>query len=442
MSEDEEKKFFDVSRPNHTAPDATGKPVIVGHHPQMPDPMIIEETDGVMIPVSVGPKTQPQVADAQPAQPQNMPALGDVSAPHQNNPSLAPVAAVSAMDFGSNTIASDKAQAAEPIGLAPTTTAGMTANNNMPAPNNIPQNTPQTTTEPILSPPASSTLLADDQSAQLPPGTIVSREQDPVPPNDPLDVPAGHASYKNKPRAWVWALLALVVMASIYAGLDAKTDIMPFHIFSHSSVTPSQTSATVTTPPATPTPQPTKPSGYDDYQPVGTTIVFSYPTKWGTPTTTKDSGYSKRGASQKSDGTHAYIVNFSKNKDVQIAITSSKYLPTSRTAMYYDFLQWCKGTNDGKIYKSTLSFTTSGGIDTPGTVICNTGPLTDATKITDFMIVQQKTKDVDGKTLGNVYSVNLRNASDLSVLRAKDATMANSKEVEKLIDSLSAAPAQ
>jgi hypothetical protein len=33
-------KVFDVSRPSKTAPDATSKPVIVGHHPMMADPMV------------------------------------------------------------------------------------------------------------------------------------------------------------------------------------------------------------------------------------------------------------------------------------------------------------------------------------------------------------------------------------------------------------------
>jgi hypothetical protein len=33
-------KVFDVSRPSSTAPDPTSKPVIVGHHPMMADPMV------------------------------------------------------------------------------------------------------------------------------------------------------------------------------------------------------------------------------------------------------------------------------------------------------------------------------------------------------------------------------------------------------------------
>src|SRR3954465_4952486 len=33
-------KVFDVSRPSQTGPDATSKPIIVGHHPMMSDPMV------------------------------------------------------------------------------------------------------------------------------------------------------------------------------------------------------------------------------------------------------------------------------------------------------------------------------------------------------------------------------------------------------------------
>src|SRR4051812_36724999 len=35
---------FDVSKPHKTQPSATSRPIIVGHHPQVSDPMVKEET--------------------------------------------------------------------------------------------------------------------------------------------------------------------------------------------------------------------------------------------------------------------------------------------------------------------------------------------------------------------------------------------------------------
>src|SRR3989344_1935707 len=37
-----DNRVFDVSRPHHTKPDPTGRPVIIGHHPEMVDPMVRE----------------------------------------------------------------------------------------------------------------------------------------------------------------------------------------------------------------------------------------------------------------------------------------------------------------------------------------------------------------------------------------------------------------
>src|SRR5262249_11366538 len=116
----------------------------------------------------------------------------------------------------------------------------------------------------------------------------------------------------------------------------------------------------------------------------------AYPTAWGAPAVTTDPGYSQRSSTAKSDGTYAYIVNFATNKDVQMAFTSAKYLPATRTSLYYDYLQWCTGTNDAKVYKSLMHFTTSAGVDTPSTVTCDQGPLTDATKLNSAAILQAK----------------------------------------------------
>lgn len=40
---DDNPKVFDVSKPNKTTPSASSRPIIVGHHPIMADPMVLEE---------------------------------------------------------------------------------------------------------------------------------------------------------------------------------------------------------------------------------------------------------------------------------------------------------------------------------------------------------------------------------------------------------------
>jgi hypothetical protein len=44
MPYDEETKVFDVAKPSKSYPDASSKPIIVGHRPQINDPMMKEDT--------------------------------------------------------------------------------------------------------------------------------------------------------------------------------------------------------------------------------------------------------------------------------------------------------------------------------------------------------------------------------------------------------------
>jgi hypothetical protein len=41
----DENRVFDVAKPGHSSPEATSKPVIVGHQPTMSDPMVKDEAD-------------------------------------------------------------------------------------------------------------------------------------------------------------------------------------------------------------------------------------------------------------------------------------------------------------------------------------------------------------------------------------------------------------
>jgi hypothetical protein len=229
---------------------------------------------------------------------------------------------------------------------------------------------------------------------------------------------------------------------AIDAGLVQSDANLPFHIFNKQKT--SKSSAPVITPqPLSPdtTTNPIAlpsnvPAGFTEYKIAKTNASFDYPTVWGAPTVIADPGFSKRGGTNKSDGAHSYKVNFAVNKAVEVTVTSSKYLPAARATMYNDFLQWCMGTIDKKFYKQSLHFSSTAGVDSPSTILCDQGPLNDATKLNEKTIVQQKTKDVDGKTvLGDIYTQNLTD-TEFTVLRVKDTTMTNADNIKKLLDTV------
>jgi len=166
-------------------------------------------------------------------------------------------------------------------------------------------------------------------------------------------------------------------------------------------------------------------------------VTFAAPTAWGTPTSSTDPGYTSRDATNKSTGTHAYLVDFATNKDVQVAVTSSKYLPAARTALYYDFLQWCTGTNDGKFYLGVLNFTTTNKVDTATTVSCDQGPLTSATKQDATTITELKLKDTTGAIAGDLYTKNI-SGGELVVFRVIDKAMTNSTNIKQLLNTVKA----
>lgn len=261
----------------------------------------------------------------------------------------------------------------------------------------------------------------------------------------PLGQAPGAGPKRRWPKVLLWLfILLLIAAAAAYLAIDdglIKSDVnLPFHIFNKqktSKSTPVAAPAPAPQPVSQPPAESAIPTGFTKYTVDGAGVSFAYPTVWGNPTVTKDPGFSKRGGTNKSDGTHAYVVDFAANKDVEVAFTSSKFLPAARTALYYDFLQWCVGTNDGKIYKQTLKFTTdTTRVDTPGTITCDQGPLTDAVKLDDTTtIFQQKTKDAAGAVIGDLYTRNLT-GKDLTVMRVKDAGSKNADDIKKLVTTV------
>lgn len=430
----DESKVFDVTKPGRTTPDPTSRPVIVGHRPEMPDPMVKEEapkesaSSGTPIHISMDDE---EPADVIPSSSSSELDTSSLDAPHTEP------------DPPESVIHPE-----EPEQPAQSPTGATIPPNEMEQePEKVPsEDSGSSNFTPLSSLIPSSDKEDSDQSKShhvdnLPEKHDGDEQWHEAPP---LPISKGAGPKRRWPKILAWLLVAtLALLVGAYLAIDAgliKSDInLPFHIFNKQKTSKSETPPPVKSsqPPSQPPAQSALPAGFSNYKLEGTTISFIYPTAWGTPTITKDAGFSKRGGTNKTDGTYAYVVDFATNKDVQVAITSSKYLPAARGAMYYDFLAWCTGTNDGKFYKQTLHFTSSGGVDTPSTVTCDQGPLADATKVDETTILQAKTKDSSGKDIGDVYTKNLSGSnSELKVLRVKDTSMKNSDDIKKLLSNV------
>src|SRR5581483_5766086 len=249
------KKFFDVSKPH---PHPTSKPVIVGHHPMMPDPMLREGTHEAH--AAAGLAVEDSVPDEKPHP--HTPNLGDNSASYEDSPAWNP---------------------------SPKTTDGELSDS-------------KTTGSSLF---GHSTSLPDSEHQD----DLASKSKKESNSDDnsgaELHVPAGRTAYHHQPRIWAWVVIALIILAGIYAAVDAKTDVLPFHIFSHTQSNADASSNSPNSSNSQPVSvnQSSLPTGFTKYQPTGTPVVFAYPTDWGAPTTTTDPGFSQRGGDKKSDGT-------------------------------------------------------------------------------------------------------------------------------------------
>ena len=419
----DENRVFDVTKPKDVSPSATSKPVIVGHHPVASDPMV-KDTE-------------------KPAEEATHIKVIDES--HENKaPETAGPGEHTALD---NSPAPPDAAAifSEPPDETAAPVEKMAETENIPA-----AKTPEMAIDPVT--PAEPSVFPEAPSTEAP--------AEPLPPDDeespaPAEaVPASqphieelHFSEKNIKRSWwkpvLLALLLLLVGAylAIDSGLVNANINLPFHIFKQNQPASSGNTAPPPSNNQQTTTTPSIPAGFKDYQLSGTNLTFAAPLSWGAPTSTADPGYSKRGANEQSDGTHAYLVSFANNKDIQLAVTSSKYLPAARDTQYYDYLQWCTGTNDNKIYESTLHSTTTAGVEEPSTAVCDQGPLTDVTQIDSKTIVQTKAKTPMGAVLGDIYTENLSDPS-LVVIRAKDAAMTNGDTIKQLLSTIKISAAQ
>lgn len=223
----EPKKHFDISKPHHYTPDPTSKPVIVGHHPTMPDPMIREERDKAARPINViSDRESPEPIKTD--QPQEL--ADEVSKTDLPNLSenRRPIETVS--DVPPRSSDGHKTASVEPlthsrleskvVPLGPTPGA-------------------------IFHPPAAPITSSVD-AATMPPVSYPldqpvqpAKEADPpVPaPSEPLagqelHIPAGKAVIHHKPRVWVWVVMALIALAWAYAAIDVLSGIkLPYEFF-------------------------------------------------------------------------------------------------------------------------------------------------------------------------------------------------------------------
>jgi hypothetical protein len=393
----DENRVFDIAKPGRGTPQATSKPVIVGHRPAVNDPMVNEE-----------PKTS-----SFPAETTHISVQDDSAHEGMENPLLATDTGVvdAPQSSWNGQINSDTSSTAEEV--APVLGAVAAA----PEPTEsapIPEEHTTPSDQPVM-----------DSPAQLDPI--------PQPPEDHVGHVEGlHISAPKKKSRLPWVVLVLLLLlVGAYLAIDSgavKTSLdLPFHVFKQK-----------TTPVATTTPQPkatTAPAGFTVYQITSTPITFAAPALWGEPTSTLDAGYTSRSEGAKSDGTHAYIIDFAINKDVQVAVTSSKYLPASRAIQYYDFLQWCTGTSDGKIYLGVLQFTTTNKVDKATTVSCNQGPIMDAVKLNSTTISELNSKAADGSVFGDLYTKNLTD-KEFAVFRVKDKAMKNGTQIKQLLNTI------
>ncbi|OVE78503.1 hypothetical protein BVY00_02615 [bacterium G20] len=267
----------------------------------------------------------------------------------------------------------------------------------------------------------------DDQALANPSPSVYGNST-----NSPITGPEPPRHRKSRAKFWLSTLFVLLlILAGVYAAIDKGLILssvnLPFHIFKKAELTAAPAAAN----PA----QPVIPPGFSATKLVEANAAFAYPTAWGAPTATTDPGFSKRVASAKSDVSYAFLINFPTNKDVQVAITSAKYLPPARAAQYYDFLGWCLGSADGNYYVSVLRYSTKDGTDSPSTVTCDQGPLNNVAKLNNDTIVQTNIKNGDGSLLGDIYTKNLSDKTYV-VARVKDATMKNGDLIKTMLDTI------
>jgi hypothetical protein len=434
---------FDVSKPGKSAPSPSSRPIITGHKPITTDPTLrsgstLSRSSSVPIrfddehhdeenKVEVKSHSEPQLApsnDSLQFTEQETPlATSNPSSPADSNPQEVENAGLSAI------LATNKAD--DPVGLANTSQEHEKKEDNLGN---------------AMAPSYSAVdSLMDEEKSHSYKETHEQENQNVGHDSEVLHVPQITDAIKKPKRGKgnmkVVLAAILVLLIAGYLAADAGafggSIKMPFHVFKQKTAETTPAVAPNPAPPKTPAVvAPAVPAGMAAFSDPSVPLSFNYLTAWGKPTITTEDGTTSRTASPKSDGIYAYKITFDTDKDIELTATSNKYLPVRKTTTYYDYLQWCIGTNDTKFYQQTLRYTTANGTDTPTTITCDQGPLDGAVKIDEATIMQPNVKDASGKTvLGDIYIKNLTD-KNFSVVHVKDATMKNGDDIKNLLSGL------
>lgn len=402
----EDRTVFDINKPSSVGASPNSRPVIASHHPITHDPMVRKFAPAMPKKIEINDRSLPE--NIQPSF-ENLRPEPKYSAPPPK-PRSSPVATLDGETY-----------------ISPTFGQSDFNSNPDPTPKKSPYMPTSALTSVASNVPASSLVDAKavDNGPSISGAKVLSGRDN----TNTLS----HKKPKRHFRLW-WLSIPLVMLAGFYLALDSgvlpNTFNLPLHIFNKSEKTADSSASTPTSPSSN------LPEGFSKYNLAATNLYFASPTAWGVPTVTTDDGFTKRGNNNPADGKYAYITSFPNNKDIEVIFISSKYLPPARTAMYYDFLQWCIGTNDGNYYQSALRYTTLNGVDTPATISCDQGPLAGVAKLDSNTIVEKGAKTSDGKDFGDLYIKNLTD-KNMPVVRVRDATMKNSDAITTMLGNIS-----
>ncbi|HXY17874.1 MAG TPA: hypothetical protein VEH48_00440 [Candidatus Nitrosopolaris sp.] len=234
MPRDDEDRVFDVSKPHKITPSPTSKPVIVGHHPQAADPMVNQRpseprhgTDGassIRVPISVSESEPTGLGGEKPGVP-----LMEHHAPESKEPFVVPAVEPVPEPKPAESVPAEPALETKTAGSPPPEPAAVYPG-----------------AEKDQSAAAEVAPTATHVTAPVP----VVPAPDAGPSLDDLPLPSHHGPHNGHSHAahtpaqtkhgrdngkLLWVIAILVLLAGVYAILDATTSSMPFHIFKKST---------------------------------------------------------------------------------------------------------------------------------------------------------------------------------------------------------------
>jgi hypothetical protein len=186
---DDNHKVFDVSKPHKITPSASSRPIIVGHHPIMADPMVLEERYRHPKPPDPPSDEKPETqAPPTPVIQENPAQRMSITPPSQSQTPAEP-----AVEKAYTTYSSPEQQSEQAVGQSL---------------EELPQSPPEP--KPTADNPSGMDQLSTNMELPVSP-------QQPVPEN-PLHVPAGAASKENDKNQIGLAIILLIIIA-LAAGL-------------------------------------------------------------------------------------------------------------------------------------------------------------------------------------------------------------------------------